>query len=93
MAPPWRASGAKGSVGLRLGFVEMVARGLLHPCRGHLMHRWLKAPRERSFAARPEARPLAAASPLSNPRTLALCESARIAQGLSESIGPKLGLS
>ena len=47
----------------------------------------------RGFAARPEAGRLAAASPLSNPRTLALYESARIAQGLSESMGPELELA
>ena len=47
----------------------------------------------RCFAARPEAERLAAASPLSNLHTQHVCWSVQIAQGLSESIGPKLGLS
>ena len=51
-----------------------------------------KHPRERSFAARPEARPLAAASPLSNPNTQHSVLSVGIAQGLSESMGPELEL-
>ena len=52
-----------------------------------------KHPRERSFAARPEAGRLAAASPLSNPNTQHTVLSVGIAQGLSESMRYKLGLS
>ena len=46
----------------------------------------------RCFDAQPEARPLGAASPLSNPNTQHVCVSVRIAQGLSESIALDLQL-
>ena len=85
-----RASGAR--IRIYIGETGACRRLVAAGSRPKWSEKVEKLPPPWCFAARPAARPLGAASPLSNPNTQHTCLSVRIAQGLSESIALDLQL-